>query len=127
MLKEAKVILVEDTASLAATYKQYLREEPIELIHVDNGVDAQAAIARHIPDLVLLDIQMPARNGIMLGSDFSAYLIDSWQRSILFADVMRQRGNQFAKADTGLCRDCVFIGIYADNSVETGRVDDGAC
>ena len=36
----------------------------IELIHVDNGVDAQAAIARHIPDLVLLDIMMPKLDGI---------------------------------------------------------------
>jgi DNA-binding NtrC family response regulator len=71
MLKEAKVILVEDTASLAATYKQYLREEPIELIHVDNGVDAQAAIARHIPDLVLLDLKLP---------DISGQEILSWIR-----------------------------------------------
>jgi pimeloyl-ACP methyl ester carboxylesterase len=31
----------------------------------------------------------------MLGNPFGAYLVDSWQRAILFADVMRQRGNQF--------------------------------
>ena len=33
----------------------------------------------------------------MFGSGYGAYLINSWQRSILFADVMRQRGNQFVE------------------------------
>jgi len=31
----------------------------------------------------------------MFGNHFSSYLIDSWQRSILYADVMRRRGNDF--------------------------------
>ena len=59
MLHHAKVILVEDTASLAVTYRQYLRDEPIELIHVDTGEAAKAAIARHNPGLVLLDLKLP--------------------------------------------------------------------
>jgi hypothetical protein len=37
-----------------------------------------------------------------------------------------QGGNQFAKADAGLRRYRMVIGIYADNSVEPGRLDDGA-
>jgi pimeloyl-ACP methyl ester carboxylesterase len=31
----------------------------------------------------------------MVGSNLGAYMLDSWQRAILYADVMRQRGNQF--------------------------------
>ena len=31
----------------------------------------------------------------MFGSNFASYVIDSWQRSILYADVMRRRGNDF--------------------------------
>ena len=31
----------------------------------------------------------------MFGNHFGSYLIDSWQRSILYADVMRRRGNDF--------------------------------
>ena len=33
----------------------------------------------------------------MIGNTYGAYMIDSWQRVILFADVMRQRGNQFVE------------------------------
>jgi hypothetical protein len=31
----------------------------------------------------------------MTGSNYGAYVIDSWQRAILYADAMRRRGNQF--------------------------------
>ena len=31
----------------------------------------------------------------MFGNSYGAYMMDSWQRAILYADVMRQRGNQF--------------------------------
>jgi two-component system repressor protein LuxO len=63
MLNQAKVVLVEDTASLAATYRQYLRDEPIELIHVENGEDAKSAITQHNPKLVLLDLKLPDISG----------------------------------------------------------------
>jgi len=33
----------------------------------------------------------------MFGSNLATYVIDTWQRSILYADVMRQRGNQFVE------------------------------
>ncbi len=62
-MKKAKVILVEDTASLAAIYTQYLRDEPIELIHVETGKQAQQAISEQSPDLVLLDLKLPDMTG----------------------------------------------------------------
>ncbi len=57
------VLLVEDTASLALTYQQYLRDEAIELTHVENGTDAKRAIATTPPELVLLDLKLPDMEG----------------------------------------------------------------
>ncbi len=31
------VLLVEDTLSLARTYKKYLRDQPYDLVHVETG------------------------------------------------------------------------------------------
>ncbi len=58
-----RVLLVEDTSSLALTYQQYLRNEPVELIHVENGTDAKQVIAAKPPELVLLDLKLPDMDG----------------------------------------------------------------
>ena len=65
------VLLVEDTLSLARTYQEYLKNEPYELVHVDNGADALAAIARRVPDVLLLDLVLPDMNGIDILRDIS--------------------------------------------------------
>ncbi|MCE2570762.1 sigma-54-dependent transcriptional regulator [Motilimonas eburnea] len=58
-----KVLLVEDTLSLAATYKHYLSNEAIFLTHVDSGERAKQAIADLLPSLVLLDLKLPDMSG----------------------------------------------------------------
>lgn len=59
-----RVLLVEDTASLARIYREYLSDEPIELIHVDTGARAFAELKRRTPDAVLLDLVLPDIGGL---------------------------------------------------------------
>ncbi|MDF0605439.1 DUF3141 domain-containing protein [Neisseriaceae bacterium TC5R-5] len=50
-----------------------------------------------IPDFNLSS-HIPSLNNILSNTCFSAamaYTVDAWQRSVLYADVMRQRGNQY--------------------------------
>ena len=58
-----KVLLVEDSASLAVVYQEYLREQDYQVVHVDTGKAALEAIASDIPDAILLDLQLPDMNG----------------------------------------------------------------
>ena len=58
-----KVLLVEDTLSLAATYKHYLSNEAIFLTHVDSGEKAKQAITELLPAVVLLDLKLPDMDG----------------------------------------------------------------
>ena len=58
------VLLVEDTLSLARTYQAYLKDEAIELVHVETGKEAIEAIAERVPDALLLDLVLPDMNGI---------------------------------------------------------------
>lgn len=64
--KSAKlpVLLVEDTAVLAKTYIQYLRNEPYDITHVVNGRDAISHLRGNVPRAVLLDLQLPDISGM---------------------------------------------------------------
>ncbi len=63
MDKKARVLLVEDTESLAAIYQQYLKDEPLSVSHVTTIKDAKLSIDRSPPDIILLDLQLPDGKG----------------------------------------------------------------
>ncbi len=63
MTDRPNVLLVEDAAPLAAIYKQYLKDEMIDLVHVATGSAAKAAIGANPPQLVLLDLKLPDMEG----------------------------------------------------------------
>jgi len=58
-----KVLLVEDSTSLAILYKQYVKNEPYDFFHVETGKEAKQFIERYAPQLVILDLQLPDISG----------------------------------------------------------------
>ncbi len=58
------VLIVEDDLDLAEIYKSHLMKESIELTHVDSAVQAIQMIESTLPDLVLLDLQLPDGDGM---------------------------------------------------------------
>ncbi|MGC9461726.1 sigma-54-dependent transcriptional regulator [Vibrio genomosp. F10] len=58
-----KVLLVEDSTSLAVLYKQYVKDEPYDLFHVETGKEAIAFIERNVPELIILDLKLPDMSG----------------------------------------------------------------
>lgn len=58
------VLLVEDTASLAALYQAYLQDEPLSLTVVNNGQQALEHIRQQPPDILLLDLLLPDMPGM---------------------------------------------------------------
>lgn len=58
-----KVLLVEDSTSLAVLYKQYVKDEPYDIFHVETGIEAKIFIERHAPQLVILDLKLPDMPG----------------------------------------------------------------
>ena len=59
-----KVLLVEDTLSLARTYMEYLKDEPIDLVHVATGGEGFRELEKHRPDVILLDLMLPDISGL---------------------------------------------------------------
>lgn len=58
-----RLLLVEDSRSLARTYEQYLRDEPFEIVSVETGADAMDELDRPF-DVVLLDLRLPDMDGM---------------------------------------------------------------
>jgi len=60
----AKVLIVEDEEMEALLYREELEDEGYQVDVVHNGDDAIACVREHPPDVVVLDINMPVRDGI---------------------------------------------------------------
>lgn len=60
----AYILIVEDEPKLAALLGDYLKAAGHETAWIANGVDAIPAIRAREPDLVLLDLMLPGRDGL---------------------------------------------------------------
>ncbi|TOI74586.1 sigma-54-dependent transcriptional regulator [Vibrio parahaemolyticus] len=58
-----RVLLVEDSTSLAILYKQYVKDEPYDIFHVETGHEAIQFIERSKPQLIILDLKLPDMSG----------------------------------------------------------------
>lgn len=60
----AKILIVEDEASLNDAYGIILKRQKHEVTQVYNGQEALEAVKKDIPDLILLDLRMPKMDGV---------------------------------------------------------------
>jgi DNA-binding NtrC family response regulator len=64
MTAKPRLLLVEDTPSILRLYHEVLRKLDVELIDAETGARALAALDEMIPDVVLLDVELPDINGL---------------------------------------------------------------
>jgi CheY-like chemotaxis protein len=65
-LKRPKILIVEDDADTRKALNLRLRFNDFETMYAVDGFSAVAAAAREHPDLILLDIGLPAGDGFMV-------------------------------------------------------------
>ncbi|HLU67470.1 MAG TPA: response regulator transcription factor [Kofleriaceae bacterium] len=58
-----RILLVEDDLKLAALVAEFLRRSGYQVIVVHRGDVAVGALVRHDPDLVVLDLMLPGKDG----------------------------------------------------------------
>ncbi len=61
-----RVLLVEDNVRLAASIRDYLQKHEVEVHLEANGLAAAARIERLRPDLVILDLMLPGKDGLSI-------------------------------------------------------------
>lgn len=67
-----KLLIVEDDASLFNLYKTELELKGYDVVHVADGTNAAQTIAETNPDLVLLDLMLPGKNGLQILEEVKA-------------------------------------------------------
>ena len=67
-----RLLLVEDDPPLARVYQEYLKGEPFEVVHVDTGKQALAALSDGAFDGMILDVQLPDMSGLDILKSVSA-------------------------------------------------------
>ena len=69
----ASILLVEDDASLAEWIVQYLRGHNYQLQHIDRGDQVLASVKQQPPELIILDVMLPYKNGFDLCRELRAF------------------------------------------------------
>jgi DNA-binding NtrC family response regulator len=64
MTAKARLLLVEDSPSILRLYHEFLAKLDVELIDADTGARALSALGDRVPDIVLLDLELPDINGV---------------------------------------------------------------
>ncbi len=64
MSDRPKILLIEDTTSLARLYEQYLVSENVDVISVETGKEGLTELEKETPAVILLDIELPDMNGM---------------------------------------------------------------
>jgi CheY-like chemotaxis protein len=58
-----KILLVEDDKFFREFYAQKLREKGVEVFQAGNGDEGLQNVAQNMPDIILLDLIMPVKDG----------------------------------------------------------------
>ncbi|MGD6943665.1 response regulator [Cytobacillus gottheilii] len=61
---KGKILIVDDQFGIRILLNEVLQKEGYETFQAANGVQALDIVAKHTPDLVLLDMKIPGMDGI---------------------------------------------------------------
>lgn len=70
---QARILVVEDEPKLAALLMDYLRAADYEVSWVADGRAVVDHVSQQLPDLVLLDVMLPGRDGLSLCRDLRQF------------------------------------------------------
>jgi two-component system, OmpR family, response regulator BaeR len=68
-----KILIVEDEVKLAALEADYLKAEGFEPHTIANGLDVVPWVRANAPDLILLDLMLPGRDGLDICRDLRTF------------------------------------------------------
>ena len=68
-MSKIKVLLAEDEASLGMIVKESLETRDFEVFHAENGEEALTIYQKENPDILVLDVMMPIKDGFTLAKE----------------------------------------------------------
>jgi two-component system, OmpR family, response regulator BaeR len=68
-----KILIVEDEPKLASLLSDYLKASGFEAFCLANGTEVVHRVREHKPDLILLDLMLPGRDGMEICKDIRTF------------------------------------------------------
>ncbi len=63
MIEDVSIFIVEDDPSIRFGLEEIFRGENFQVASCGNGAEAIGQIGEHLPDLIILDVMLPGKNG----------------------------------------------------------------
>lgn len=70
---KGRILIVEDEPKLAAVLADYLRQAGFESCHLENGLEVVPWVREQRPDLILLDLMLPGKDGMEICREIRAF------------------------------------------------------
>ena len=67
------ILIVEDEPKIAAILRDYLRAEGYLTVHIEDGNAVVASVRAAMPDVILLDVMLPGKDGLTLCRELRAF------------------------------------------------------
>lgn len=71
--KHKKILLIEDDKYISFAYKEGFTKAGFDVCHINNGSGVIGIMNNYKPDLVILDLVMPKRDGFEVLADINEY------------------------------------------------------
>lgn len=91
------IYVIEDEPSIAEVVSLYLRRAGYEVLCLEDGQKAKAALERQLPDLVVLDLMLPRVDGLAI----TRYLRDRSDVPIIMLTARRTEADRIAGLEMG--------------------------
>ncbi len=66
---EQRVLVVDDSPDIHQLVRARIQTDKVQLLHAHDAAEGMGLVRRHIPDLILLDLEMPGTDGMTLCRD----------------------------------------------------------
>ncbi|MDA8130339.1 MAG: response regulator [Elusimicrobia bacterium] len=97
---QARVLIAEDDEAMLGVLKRCLSAAGYSVITAADGIQAERLALEHKPDIILLDIFMPGKNGVQV--------LETLSRELPSAGILMISGNE----DEEIARDCLQKGAF---------------
>jgi len=72
-MKDIKVLIIEDDEKYRSLLKDYFTERNICVCESANGEESVCLAMKELPDVILLDLELPGKNGFEICKEIKSY------------------------------------------------------
>lgn len=105
MQKSVKILIADDDPDIRETVKVILENQSYQLVFASNGEECLEQIRKNTPDLVILDLLMPKKDGFEVIKELRGYHTYPRIPILILTAVKKEAGNRRYELETGLSMD----------------------